>query len=657
METYVSPFSSRGYLITYEISNIPNLPKNLFIQVDPDNIKKNEFIELMLRQNNLDTLEPYIDALAELKKNLIHLSLRDNRFPSFPIELILLTNLTSLSLAENRIGRIADGMMSRLPNLQWLNLSKNRLRVLPADIVKCSQLRGLDVTSNKLTQFPDAVCSLSLLKILLLDKNKIENILSNHKLPVKLEVLSLGSNKLTKIPSCLIHDPPLTLTHLDLSENALTMLPFAFMSEGYESLVSLDLHSCKLACCPSWLFVRLSKCYRLRRLNLSLNQLKTMPNEVCLLTQLQWLNVNGNRLTAIPESLSKLTNLVKLGIAQNNIELLPPLLFVHMQKLAKLDVRKNRLTYYPPSLLSTVKTHDRFTNRDFYVPQKVFSSFDLRSTCNRHIRKPSFYDTLFGSRICDHCHPFGGELDELYTAGNVKLQYVTGLICNLQEKKHGDSVPVQAMSLQGAFDIISASPNADDINVKSILRKALFEKSGDGQMSYCADKRFSQRNYTYNIPSDTAQPVNSEYETPVEERVRLALTSIPSLREISLRTYLNTTDKGFYDDKYEDYGEYAGKERRMDHNPTRVKRFIKAVLPPIPALAVDDCRQCDYCLQWYRQSIIQVAIISVLPDIGTTTPIRYSLCSLNCALDSLLNMYRSTKEWEVKSRVARRYHN
>jgi Leucine-rich repeat (LRR) protein len=124
----------------------------LFIEVNPDNIKKNEFIELMLRQNNLDTLEPYIDALVELKKNLIHLSLRDNRFPSFPIELILLTNLTSLSLAENRIGRIADGMMSRLPNLQWLNLSKNRLRDLPADIIKCSQLRGLDATSNKLTR-------------------------------------------------------------------------------------------------------------------------------------------------------------------------------------------------------------------------------------------------------------------------------------------------------------------------------------------------------------------------------------------------------------------------------------------------------------------------------------------------------------------------
>ena len=234
---------------------------------------------------------------------------------------------------------------------------------------------------------------------------------------------------------------------------------------------------------------------------------------------------------------------------------------------------------------------------------------------------------------------------------------MTGLICNIQEKTNGDSVPVQAMSLQGAFDIISAAPNTDDINVRSILRKALFEKSDNGQMFYCADKRFSQRNYTYKILSDTTQPVNSEDETPVEERVRLALTSIPSLREISLRAYLNTVDKGFYDDKHEDYGEYAGKERRMDHNPIRVKRFIKAVLPPIPALAVDDCRQCDYCLQWYKQSIIQVAIISVLPDIGTTTPIRYSLCSLNCALDSLLNMYRSTKEWDVKSRVARRYHN
>lgn len=102
----------------------------------------------MLRRNRLESLAIYAKALGQLKQHLAELSLRENNFKRFPSEVTLLKNLTSLSLANNRLQVIEPEMLSPLVHLQWLNLSHNQLTGLPLDIVCCHHLRGLDLENN-----------------------------------------------------------------------------------------------------------------------------------------------------------------------------------------------------------------------------------------------------------------------------------------------------------------------------------------------------------------------------------------------------------------------------------------------------------------------------------------------------------------------------
>lgn len=107
--------------------------------------------QLLLRRNRLDSLRIYAKALSQLKQHLNELSLRENNFVKFPIEVTVLKNLTSLSLANNQLEVIESDTLAQLPNLQWLNLSHNQLRELPVDLVCCHYLRGLDLENNNFT--------------------------------------------------------------------------------------------------------------------------------------------------------------------------------------------------------------------------------------------------------------------------------------------------------------------------------------------------------------------------------------------------------------------------------------------------------------------------------------------------------------------------
>lgn len=93
----------------------------------------------------------YAKALAQLKLHLTELSLRENNFSKFPVEITVLKNLTCLSLANNQLQTIDHDILSQLSSLQWLNLSHNQLSEVPLDIVCCHHLRGLDLENNNIS--------------------------------------------------------------------------------------------------------------------------------------------------------------------------------------------------------------------------------------------------------------------------------------------------------------------------------------------------------------------------------------------------------------------------------------------------------------------------------------------------------------------------
>jgi hypothetical protein len=93
----------------------------------------------------------------------------------------------------------------------------------------------------------------------------------------------------------------------------------------------------------------------LRYLNLAINHVLTVPNEICLLSNLKYLNLQGDffvnytlKIKDLPADLGNLTNLESLILSDNVIENLPESLG-NCTKLETLDVKDNLLSTLPTS--------------------------------------------------------------------------------------------------------------------------------------------------------------------------------------------------------------------------------------------------------------------------------------------------------------------
>ena len=76
------------------------------------------------------------------------------------------------------------------------------------------------------------------------------------------------------------------------------------------------------------------------KLNLSGNQLTSLPPEIEKLTNLTGLNLANNKLTSVPLEITKLTSLTSLDLGYNKLTSLPPEI-AKLTKLRALNSRKS----------------------------------------------------------------------------------------------------------------------------------------------------------------------------------------------------------------------------------------------------------------------------------------------------------------------------
>ncbi len=132
-------------------------------------------------------------------------------------------------------------------------------------------------------------------------------------------------------------------TTLDLSENQLTTLPPELAQLA--NLQNLDLSRNQLTTLPP----QLAQLTNLQKLDLWGNELTTLPPELAQLTNLQNLDLWGNELTTLPPELAQLTNLQSLDLSHNQLTTLPPEI-AQLANLQKLDLMGNQLTTLPPEI-------------------------------------------------------------------------------------------------------------------------------------------------------------------------------------------------------------------------------------------------------------------------------------------------------------------
>ncbi|XP_072117025.1 leucine-rich repeat and calponin homology domain-containing protein 1 isoform X4 [Mobula birostris] len=155
-------------------------------------------------------------------------------------------------------------------------------------------------------------------------------------------ILGLSGRKLKEFPRSVTGRDLSDTVQADLSKNRLSEIPVEVCH--FISLEMLNLYHNCIRVIPDTVI----NLQALTNLNLSRNQLSTLPLCICALP-LKVLVVSNNKLVSLPEDIGQLKCLMELDVSCNEITVLPQQMG-QLQSLRELNVRRNYLQILPEEL-------------------------------------------------------------------------------------------------------------------------------------------------------------------------------------------------------------------------------------------------------------------------------------------------------------------
>lgn len=332
-----------------------------------------------------------------LLTSLETLKLSHNKLTEFPKSLERCTALERLDLSHNMIYSLSDEC-GELQALEELRLQNNVLVELPETFGNLSSLRILNLTNNRMTTLPSSIGNLQYLQQLLLCHNHLKHLPIECGALGRLSRLEIDHNihfgtldtflrhlpniTLLSAPHCglvafqavdLLKESPVQI--LRLSQNSLTDFPLSLRNlRMKDTLNELLLDGNLLSSFP----MEIARCcHQIWFLNLSGNQLRTIPVEINQLQNLEKLFLSGNELQQLPESLTSLKRLRNLKCDHNQLNRLP-IGMGNLAELTYLDVSFNRLQTLPTSMQMLQELQSVYANDNcLSEPPPAF----FRSTC------------------------------------------------------------------------------------------------------------------------------------------------------------------------------------------------------------------------------------------------------------------------------------
>jgi len=255
-----------------------------------------------------------------------------------------------------------------------LSLSEHGLDAIPAQVFsepELRKLRTIDLSKNRLRNVGRLGSTLTELKSLNLDNNDLHaGSLEDISKLTKLQNCSLAVNKLGQPPPPSQHQPqrrhspdplpelPKSLKQINLSSNCLLSVPRPLCSSTLTNLERIDLSSNELASIPP----EISNLVKLQDLNLDKNLIVSLPVEIGKLKQLKALSLRMNKV--------RVTSTV---FSEKNPQPLPKSLFTDTL-LIDLNLHGNAMTN---TQLNQFDGFQEFLDRRQKVKSKTLSNLDV----------------------------------------------------------------------------------------------------------------------------------------------------------------------------------------------------------------------------------------------------------------------------------------
>ncbi|EDO34345.1 predicted protein [Nematostella vectensis] len=178
--------------------------------------------------------------LLRLGATLRTLDLSDNKLKVLPSAIGNLTGLKNMTLSSNRLETLPSDL-GKLKKLEVLMLNNNNLKVLPVGLfTNLTHLKTVSLASNQITAFPEDMCSLRHLDVIDLSDNKLQALPDGKMGQVQAVELNLNSNQISVLPASLASCPRLKV--LRAEENCLTLdaVPREVLTKSQISLLALE---------------------------------------------------------------------------------------------------------------------------------------------------------------------------------------------------------------------------------------------------------------------------------------------------------------------------------------------------------------------------------------------------------------------------------
>jgi leucine-rich repeat protein SHOC2 len=145
------------------------------------------------KEKTFKNLEKALQNPEEVYK----LDLSGQKLKVFPEEILQLKNLRELNLSKNKLKEIPDAIRE-LKELSYLNLSKNKLQQISKGICDLKKLNYLDMSQNRIQGFPEEIGQLRNLKKMDMWSNDFSEFPTQLSMLRSLEVLDLRSIQMSQ---------------------------------------------------------------------------------------------------------------------------------------------------------------------------------------------------------------------------------------------------------------------------------------------------------------------------------------------------------------------------------------------------------------------------------------------------------------------------